>query len=528
MLIHIHKIRKKEVDNMLMEAKKNTLCVIQLLEEKTQTIMIETDCIITDSKPDILNVMSTNGTVCMYKKEIQDKKVKIEGCIDTYIMYIPDAQECGIRGMNTSMDFSEVIAMEKAKEGHAQDTNIVLKSIECKVLNGRKISLRAVVEVQIRIYANENIEVIEDVEDIQGLQTLKEKMEIQSVIGEGMTKAYAKDTISIDTTDNLAEMMKVEFCIRNKETKISYNKVLVKADIVGKFVYLTEEGDLKCVTRDIPVMGFIDMQHIEENHICETKIDIKNVLVNPNNIEEHSIFVEVEVDIQCRVLEEKEIELIQDVYSPVQQLEFTQRSVQLIAKKTWVKDIYNLRQKQTIEGIGQKEIIDMSILPTIHNQVVRDGMIHYEGKVEIGMLLKHTSTQTLEVQTREIPFEHSVQQQTIRENSIIETQVEVNWEEMVIVTDNEMEIKVDVGIEANIQNKVSISIMENMQLQENREIPQASMVIYYAKPEDTLWEIAKRFHSTVDEIQKINTLAEGETIARRQLFIPRYVPARNV
>ena len=70
--------------------------------------------------------------------------------------------------------------------------------------------------------------------------------------------------------------------------------------------------------------------------------------------------------------------------------------------------------------------------------------------------------------------------------------------------------------------------MENMQLQENREIPQASMVLYYANPEDTLWEIAKRFHSTVDEIQKINTLAEGETIARRQLFIPRYVPARNV
>ncbi len=511
-----------------MEAKKNTLCVSQLLEEKTQTLMIETDCIIPDSKPDILNVMSTNGTVCMYKKEIQDKKVKVEGSIDTYIMYIPDAQEVGIRGMNTSIDFSEVIVMEKAKEGYAQDTNIVLKSIECKVLNGRKISLRAVLEVQIRIYANEHIDVIEDIADMQDLQTLKENIEIETVMGEGMTKAYAKDTINIETTDNLAEMLKAEFCISNKESKISYNKVLVKADVVGKFVYLTEEGMIKCVTRNIPVMGFIDMQNIEENHICETKIEIKNVLVKPNNKEDHSIFVEVEVDIQCRVYEEKEIEWIQDVYSPVQQLEFTQRRVQLVAKKTWVKDIYNLRQKQTIEGIGQREIMDISIQPTIHNQTIRDGMIHYEGKVEVGMLLRNTATQTLEVQTREIPFEHSLQQQTIREQSIIETQLEIKWEEIVVATENEIEIKIDVGIEASVQNKVSISVMENMQILENRNIPQASIVIYYAKQEDTLWEIAKRFHSTVEEIQKINTLVEGETIARRQLFIPRYVPARNV
>ena len=508
---------------MLIEAKKNNLCVNQLLEEKTQTMMIETDCIIPDSKPDILSVMSTNGTVCIYKKEMQEKKVKIEGSIDTYLMYVADTQDGGIRGMNTNIDFSEFIQMEKAKEGFSQDTNVELKTIECKVLNGRKISLRATMEVTIRLYSNENIQIIEDVAQLPDLQVLKEQMEIHSLIGEGMTKAYAKDTVAIENTENLAEIMKSEFSVTNKEMKISYNKVLVKAELMTKILYLTEDGNIKNVTKSIPIMGFVDMPNIEENNLCDSKIEMKNILVKPNNVEEHSVFVEVEVEIQCKVYEEKEVELIQDLYSPIQKLEFTQKKVNLIAKKNWVKDICNIRQKQTIEQIGAREIIDVSMQPVMQKQDVRNGRIAYEGNVEIGILLKNSITQTVEVQTRELPFTFDIQNQNIRENSSIETRLEIKWEEVVVQTDNEIEIKVDVGIEAGIQNRASISIIEDMQVEENRDVAPASMVIYYTKKEDTLWEIAKRFRSTVEEIRKMNQLEEGEQMNCRQLYIPRYV-----
>lgn len=514
---------KKEVGKMLIEAKKNNLCVNQLLEEKTQTMMIETDCIIPDSKPDILSVMSTNGTVCIYKKEMQEKKVKIEGSIDTYLMYVADTQDGGIRGMNTNIDFSEFIQMEKAKEGFSQDTNVELKTIECKVLNGRKISLRATMEVTIRLYSNENIQIIEDVAQLPDLQVLKEQMEIHSLIGEGMTKAYAKDTVAIENTENLAEIMKSEFSVTNKEMKISYNKVLVKAELMTKILYLTEDGNIKNVTKSIPIMGFVDMPNIEENNLCDSKIEMKNILVKPNNVEEHSVFVEVEVEIQCKVYEEKEVELIQDLYSPIQKLEFTQKKVNLIAKKNWVKDICNIRQKQTIEQIGAREIIDVSMQPVMQKQDVRNGRIAYEGNVEIGILLKNSITQTVEVQTRELPFTFDIQNQNIRENSSIETRLEIKWEEVVVQTDNEIEIKVDVGIEAGIQNRASISIIEDMQVEENRDVAPASMVIYYTKKEDTLWEIAKRFRSTVEEIRKMNQLEEGEQMNCRQLYIPRYV-----
>lgn len=56
---------------------KNNLCVNRIVAQKTEKFMIEGDEIVPDIKPDILSVVSTNGNVCIYKKEVSDGKVKI-------------------------------------------------------------------------------------------------------------------------------------------------------------------------------------------------------------------------------------------------------------------------------------------------------------------------------------------------------------------------------------------------------------------------------------------------------------------
>ena len=49
------------------------------------------------------------------------------------------------------------------------------------------------------------------------------------------------------------------------------------------------------------------------------------------------------------------------------------------------------------------------------------------------------------------------------------------------------------------------------------------MVIYFVKPNDTIWNIAKRFGSTVDDIVRVNGIENPENIqVGKQLFIPRY------
>ena len=94
---------------MVVETVNENLCINKLISSKKEIIMVEGDMIVPDSKPDVLNTICTSGVVCVYKKEVLDEKIRIDGNINTYIMYLADNEQEKVRGISTSLDFSETI-----------------------------------------------------------------------------------------------------------------------------------------------------------------------------------------------------------------------------------------------------------------------------------------------------------------------------------------------------------------------------------------------------------------------------------
>ena len=103
---------------------RENLRINKLVKEQKEIIFVEGDMIVPDSKPDILNTICTSGVVSIYKKEVQDEKIRLDGCINTYIMYMPDGTEDTVRGLNTTLDFSENINVSDCKEGMNVITNV--------------------------------------------------------------------------------------------------------------------------------------------------------------------------------------------------------------------------------------------------------------------------------------------------------------------------------------------------------------------------------------------------------------------
>ena len=91
---------------MALETVKENLRVNKLVATKSELILVEGDMIVPDSKPDILNTICTSGVVCIYKKEVLEGKVRIDGNIDTYKMYMSEDEQSKVRGLSTSLDFS--------------------------------------------------------------------------------------------------------------------------------------------------------------------------------------------------------------------------------------------------------------------------------------------------------------------------------------------------------------------------------------------------------------------------------------
>ena len=100
---------------MAIETIKDSLTLNQIIGQKRESFVVEEDCIVPDVKPDILNIISASGIVCIYKKEIMDEKIRLDGCVNTYIMYLADTEENQVRSLNTNIDFTQMIDVEKIK-----------------------------------------------------------------------------------------------------------------------------------------------------------------------------------------------------------------------------------------------------------------------------------------------------------------------------------------------------------------------------------------------------------------------------
>ena len=508
---------------MVVETVNENLCINKLISSKKEIIMVEGDMIVPDSKPDVLNTICTSGVVCVYKKEVLNEKIRIDGNINTYIMYLADNEQEKIRGISTSLDFSETIQVPNITQEMECQLETKIKSMESKVINGRKIAIKATLEVNYNIYSKEEITIVSDIQNSKDMQMLREETLVNSLVGSGMIKVYAKDTITVNNIDNIAEVLKVDVNICDKDVKISYNKILTKAEAQVKILYLTEDNRICFANAKIPIVGFIDIQDVNENNICDLNYEIKNMILKLNSIEEHSMYTEIEIEISAFVYEERRITFIQDLYSPSEKLDYNKKQITTMMNKKNNSNIMQIREKIELEGLEGKNILDVEVSPIIENESKFSNKIVYEGSMELKFIL---SGSDLQVDTRnvKIPFEYTMEGIEDGENSNTKMNIEIVNQDFIIQEGNSVTANIDAKMDLQTYRIAKMNVMNEIQTSGEREEEDYSILMYIVKKGDTLWNIAKEFGSTIDDIARANGIEDENLIYPGQkLFIPKYV-----
>lgn len=508
---------------MVVETAKNKITLNQIVGQKKESRLIESDIIVNDVKPDVLSVISTNGIVSIYKKEIMEGKVRIDGTINTYIIYLADDEHNSVRSLNTNLEFTQIIDMDNCNENMQIDEDIVIKSFDTKLINGRKLNIKANIETNIVVYSNETIEVITGVDSLKDVQLLNNVQKVDTLIGDGKNKVSIKDTIAIDVADDFAEIMKVRFKIMDEEAKISYNKVLSKADAFVEIMYLTEDDRINTVSTKIPIMGFVDIQDINENCICKIRNVLSNLIIKPNSTEEHSIYIEAEIEVVCNAYETQEVNVIEDLYSITENIELTKKSITIITNREELSNRYVMKENLRIPELNGK-VFDIQVNPNMNNIQLRRGKIIYEGNLNLNILLEENNG--INTKDVDLPFTFEVTSDSVDENSIENTKINVIQNDF-IINEGNIETSIELEFKTSLQRSKNLNIIQQINAEEIKECDMYSMVIYFVKPGDTLWKIAKNFRSTVEDIAKINEISDPNKLnIGQQLYIPRFCKNR--
>ena len=84
-------------------------------------------------------------------------------------------------------------------------------------------------------------------------------------------------------------------------------------------------------------------------------------------------------------------------------------------------------------------------------------------------------------------------------------------------------------MQMNSYKTSNLNVIDEIQTNGEREEEDYSIIMYIVKKGDTLWKIAKKFGSTVDDIARTNGIEDENMIMPGQkLFIPHYTKVPSV
>lgn len=501
----------------------NDLITDRKVFEKSYEFVLNQDIIVPDSKPDILQILHKNSDVCIERYDLENNRLKINGILYVDIMYMADNEKSEIRGLNTEIELNQSIDIpEEYRESIAQVLSTV-DSLECKITNERKISVAAKVDCKAILRSNENINYIEDIRnDNDDIQVLNSRLKVSKLLGNEMQNISISEEVSVNDNDIL-EILESSIKIVNEEYKLSYNKVLVKADAVINVLYVTENNTIATQEIVLPFTGFIDMSNVGDNSIIDVMYNIKSRSIKLNdNKEDRKVSVNMEIQANIKNLENAEITVIEDMYSLTRGIGFDKYNINNDMLVDLNHVLYEIKESISLDEFDCSVIGITSKIARNEIQRVND-KLHIEGDIHLELMCKDTNK--IFVKSYLVPYTY------IYDNSKIKTCNAYNVDARVknvtfSVSNNKVDICAQLNFKVSIKNKMEFNLVTNIREEDNVVSCPYSITIYYVKPNDSLWSIAKKFGTTIDEIAKYNDIDNPyDTILQvgRQLFIPQKI-----
>ena len=479
---------------------RNAVIVNKKVSKTVKVLEVSGDIIVPDIKPDIVSIINANGVPYIYKEDIGISKMRFDGNIDSYIVYLADNGET--RSIQTTLSFSDSIDDDGIKEGCFSKEQVILESIEAKVLNERKISIRAVVKVKIEIFEKAEVEITSDFDEFENVEKLKETLVIKSLVGSNKVRTSIKEDISVDNSFSVVEILKTDIEITNLENKISYNKVLAKADANVKVVFLSEDGRIGMASSNMPVMSFIDLEKVADGHICDVAYNPRNMLFKVNSKEQHSISCQIEFEVTCFAYEAKTIDVIQDMYGTKSNISFSKKEIMVPLDETTKSEKVSINERINVEDI--LNILDVNSKVRKVSSTKSGNSYNCECETVLNIYYEANSRNGLNVKEVVFPF-------VIRLENDDDIDFEIARKQFTVSNEN-VNCDMEILAKKDSPNLRNVNIIENVECKECKDDLDYKMCIYFVKPGDTIWKIAKEFKVCMSNIIAANNLEVPDRI----------------
>lgn len=509
-----------------MDTIKKNIVIDKKIGREVSQLLLEGDIIVPDIKPDMDVLLQKSANAYIDSREIINNRINFKGALDIEVLYIAKSEGKPIHSMSSSMPINDFITMDGIDGNMLVSTVCSITNIDYKIVNDRKVSFRAVLDVTAEVMMKESCDVIVDVEGIPESQVIKYRMKLNRLVAGKNDRFIIKDEALLPSgKPNIRQLLQSRIYICGKEVKAGRDKVNISGELKICTLYKSDEdeGIIEYVENEIPFNGSIEADGAEEGMMAEALIDIQDkfVQVRPDSDgEDRALEVEVALGCRIRVSSEEEIEILEDVYCINQSIEMNSKEIVCPVflcrnkNQTSIKEILKLDEicppiLQIVTVSGQARLDEVKV---VEDKVVAEGII----EADI-MYVTESDAMPVYSYSAVIPYRQVIETRGTAPDKSLIVNIDTSVENFSVnmLSDKEVELRCVIDFDVCVQEETACEIINELIFSDmDKELLDkiASMTIYVVQKGDTLWKIAKRYNTSIDELAAINDIENPDKI----------------
>ena len=488
-----------------------TIRSLQSVRNSTQIQELTQEVRLPDGFPDVGRVLGCWGQPVLRGKEWRSGCVGANGGVMTWVLYAPE-DGTKPRCVETWLPFDMKWDIPETPYDGTILLCPILRWADARTLSPRKMLARVDMVMYMNALTPQDTEYYMPVELPPDVQLLKRNRSLM-VPCEAGEKAFAmEEHLEIPASQTKPEKI-VRFCIKAELTdqKILADKGVFRGAILVHVLYRDAEGRLATMDKEIP---FSQYAQLDADYGDGAALRVWPVVTEAETelTETGELKLKCSMTGQYMVYDAKNIELIEDAYSPERQLKLSTQQLNMPVVRQLLQQTVRMETPVQFDGgqvadlalyLGQPELFQIDGQYEARN-AGKYQMLYYNGADE----LVGVGDNWQDKWQLEIP-----------DGSSADMQMQISGVPQFRQT-GEGKILADMLINGSVTHREDIQMVTGMELgEEFQPDPGRPSVILRRYADNGLWELAKEMGTTVEKIMNANALTQ-EPEPGKMLLIP--------
>lgn len=505
---------------MELEFDRDTMIYYETAADTTLCQEETLESIVPDACPDILRIVDVSGQAVLGNKQAREGAAVVSGMVRACILYQPEGA-AGLRRMEVGLPFTCQLEAPGLTERGTVQASPRLRCAEARALNPRKVLLR--VDLAVDITACQPVErpvcrgVLE--EEKNGVCQRKLQGESYQTVSVQEKPFTFSEQVRLPTGQGEApQLLTVRAQPVCSESKLIGSKLIFKGMIELHLLLQEPGGALTSSHESLPFSQIMEIVGAGEDGDCRVRVEMTDLRCEQSSEDGRGLEVSLELLAQAQVCCRRPVTILQDLYSTLWQMEVEREVQPLCALEE--QSVFPQMVRELLEtGEMVRSVADSSLSLGQVTQSREGDQLALNAEAWVSVLYLDEN-ELVQCARRMLTVSCRLDCPAGAQCSCI---CQCPGELFAAPAAGGVEVRFTLEFHCVTTSCSSAAAVKNARLGEARtagEGPRPSVVLRLAAPGEGVWDIAKTYGTTCEQILQANELETEALPEGRMLLIP--------